>query len=128
MANAAQLDGDADLVGDACDPFPNNPAETADSDADGVGDNTDLCPADSNKVGPGVNGCSVSDVDELLVGGWWTGASSTATGEILSISFYPNGTYIHGQNGDDVDPRWIGIEYGTYSVNPETNDLIPWEP
>ena len=39
------------------------PLSPADSDGDGVTDCYDLCPADSNKVRPGICGCGVPDTD-----------------------------------------------------------------
>ena len=48
VANADQIDTDADGHGDLCDAFPNNPAEWLDSDGDGTGDNADNCVNASN--------------------------------------------------------------------------------
>lgn len=45
-----QSDADGDLVGDACDAFENDPAESVDSDGDGVGDNADAFPTDSSET------------------------------------------------------------------------------
>ncbi len=48
--NPDQLDSDSDSVGDVCDAFPNDPAETVDTDGDGVGDNSDAFPNDPNET------------------------------------------------------------------------------
>ena len=102
----------------------NTQAATAmDTDGDGVADNIDACPADPGKLGPGINGCGVSDTDALLVGGWWPGYSSILPGEIFSLTFYPNGTYVLGQNGDSATPSLVGLEYGSYAIDPVTNKL-----
>ena len=61
--NPGQEDGDADGYGDACDVFPSDDTEWADTDSDGIGDNSDGCPADADKVAPGVCGCGLPDVD-----------------------------------------------------------------
>lgn len=57
---------------------------------------------------------------DSIIGGWWLGSSSTDVGGIMTITFYPNNTYIHVQNGDEVNASWIGLEYGTYTYNPQT--------
>jgi hypothetical protein len=44
IANTAQLDIDADLVGDACDPCSFQFSETFDRDMDGIAPSTDNCP------------------------------------------------------------------------------------
>ena len=41
VANADQVDSDSDGTGDACDVYPLDETETADTDADGIGDNAD---------------------------------------------------------------------------------------
>lgn len=46
--NSAADDSDNDSVGDICDAFPNDGAETRDSDGDGIGDNDDNCPTTPN--------------------------------------------------------------------------------
>lgn len=49
VANADQLDADADGAGNACDAFPDDASETMDTDGDGVGDNADAFPLDPSK-------------------------------------------------------------------------------
>jgi MYXO-CTERM domain-containing protein len=87
LADPAQLDADADAVGDACDcgddgqctgwtdaggfcdastPARTDPdcdlcAVGPDADADGVTDACDACPDDPDKVEPGACGCGVAD-------------------------------------------------------------------
>lgn len=46
--NPSQGNSDGDSAGNACDAFPNNPAETRDTDGDGIGDHGDNCPAVNN--------------------------------------------------------------------------------
>ena len=75
--NEDQIDSDFDLIGDACDPFPNNPDNEyaqceedlagcledpifSDEDDDGEADSTDLCPNTPPGVEVGGNGCSLS--------------------------------------------------------------------
>ena len=64
-------------------------------------------------------------IDSSIVGAWWSGSTSTAVGKIFVLTFFSNGTYIHVQNGDDVNANWNGYEFGNYSYNAETKVLSP---
>jgi hypothetical protein len=57
-------DSDGDSVADCIDNCINTPnADQIDSDNDQTGDQCDICPADPNKIDPGVCGCNVPDTD-----------------------------------------------------------------
>jgi len=64
-------------------------------------------------------------IDSSIVGAWWSGSTSTATGKIFVLIFFSNGTYLHVENGDDVNTNWNGYEFGNYSYNAETKVLSP---
>jgi len=55
IANHDQLDGDLDLVGDACDLCPGISDDQHDEDGDGIGDRCDSCPYLADPEGPGPN-------------------------------------------------------------------------
>ncbi|MBS1124650.1 MAG: Thrombospondin type 3 repeat protein [Deltaproteobacteria bacterium] len=61
IANVDQLDGDLDLVGDACDLCPGVSDDQHDEDGDGIGDRCDSCPYLADEGGPGLN----TDGDDL---------------------------------------------------------------
>ena len=64
-------------------------------------------------------------IDSSIVGAWWSGSTSTAVGEIFVLIFFSNSTYVHVQNGDDVNANWNGYEFGNYSYNAETKVFSP---
>ena len=65
--NVAQTDSDGDGVGDACDAFPDDANETSDADGDGVGDNSDAFPDDANETSD-ADGDGVGDNADLCPG------------------------------------------------------------
>ncbi|MFC1707912.1 Ig-like domain-containing protein, partial [Planctomycetota bacterium] len=67
----------------------------------------------------------VVDPQSAIVGSWGPGITGTQAGEIFSLTFYGNGTYIHWQNGDQQNPTEIGVEYGFYTWNSGTGVLTP---
>jgi hypothetical protein len=53
------------------------------------------------------------------------GIQNSGEAEYVSITFYPNGYYVHyetGQPSEQCD-NGGGVEYGTYSYNPDTRQL-----
>ena len=65
----------------------------------------------------------VADPSSLLVGSWGTGRDNPGQpAEWISLTFYPNGTYIHWESDDPSNPddEGGGVEYGTYTYNPST--------
>lgn len=64
-------------------------------------------------------------IDSSILGAWWRGSTSTDVGKIFVLVFFSNGTYIHVQNGDDVNANWNGYEFGNYSYNVETKVFSP---
>ncbi len=91
--NTDQLDTDADGQGDACDPFPNDPAndadgdgiggdidnsplfnpDQADTDHDGVGDVSDNCPNVANSDQLDADGNGVGDACVIISGAVYSG-------------------------------------------------------
>jgi hypothetical protein len=53
-----------------------------------------------------------------IVGSWGPGYDPT-NGEVLELTFYPNGSYVHYQKNDV--PEDSGVEYGTYNYDPSTH-------
>jgi hypothetical protein len=65
----------------------------------------------------------LSSNSNSIVGCWWLGANGTQVGELQSITFFNDGTYIHVQNGDSNNSTWDGYEFGTYSYDTGTKIL-----
>ena len=57
-----------------------------------------------------------------LVGGWSTGHNDAGTG-YLTVTFYPNGYYVHWQTADPTPDTKEGVEYGIYTYDPATKHL-----
>ena len=72
IANSDQADADNDGVGDACDDFPDNPAESSDLDGDGMGDNFEntfgLNPGNPNDAGQDNDNDGKTNLEEFLQG------------------------------------------------------------
>ena len=62
-----------------------------------------------------------------IVGSWGKGHYTDSNGaEYLSLTFYPNGYYIHYESDDPFseDDNGGGVEYGKYDYNSQTGKLV----
>jgi hypothetical protein len=62
-----------------------------------------------------------------IVGSWGTGHYTDhecVESEYMSLTFYPNGYYIHWEPGYQPDDNGGGVEYGTYTYDPGSQQLI----
>lgn len=64
----------------------------------------------------------VQDVQNPIVGGWGTGLNRDRSG-FFTITFYSSGYYVHWQTPDPTPDTKEGVEYGTYTYDPETRSL-----
>lgn len=74
---------------------------------------------------PAASSGSYSVVGSWGQGYWAQGTENTGESEYVSLTFYPNGYYIHyetGQTGEPCD-NGGGVEYGTYVFDPSTGTL-----
>ena len=115
VVNADQKNTDDDSVGDACDAFPNDPAETLDSDSDSVGDNADNCPnvanadqtnTDDDKLG---NLCDLDDDND---------------GVLDAVDALP----LNADESVDTDGDGVGNNADTDDDNDGTQDEIDYFP
>lgn len=74
-------------------------------------------------AGEALNLSRIKEAGKPEVGSWWPGSNNPTPGGLVGLTFYPNGTYTHCQNGDSTNPDWIGIEYGIYSFDPVSETI-----
>jgi hypothetical protein len=67
---------------------------------------------------------------DSIVGSWGSGYFSQGTqnqgeAEYMSLTFYSNGSYVHYESGQQIEPcdNGGGVEYGTYTYNATTGTL-----
>lgn len=74
---------------------------------------------------PSTSSGSYSIVGSWGTGYWPTGTENKGESEYVSLTFYPNGYYIHYETGQAGEPcdNGGGVEYGTYSIDLSTNTL-----
>ncbi len=66
----------------------------------------------------------VVSTNSNIVGSWGFGHSDPEMTGYMSLTIYPNGTYIHYETDDpDNDCDHDGVDYGTYLYNPSTEKL-----
>ena len=91
MSNSNQGNSDGDTFGDACDPFPNDPAN--DVDGDGIGGDTDNCPSLANPGQADTDGDDIGDALPLVV---------SHSGSVGQTTFYDNSCLRHFLVARDV--------------------------
>ena len=73
---------------------------------------------------------STESTSSSIVGSWGSGIypsglEFTGEPELISLTFYPNGTYIHYEGPQASEPcdNGGGVEYGTYTFNATTQQI-----
>jgi hypothetical protein len=137
VLNPDQKDTDGDRLGDACDPFPNDPKN--DEDKDGVGGHIDNCPTianpnqtdtDRDGIGDACDTCTDNDGDGFGNPGF--PANTCATDNCPTIS-NPTQANAEGDNfGDDcdtcTDTDGDGLGNPGYQANTCPTDNCPTVP
>jgi hypothetical protein len=143
IANTAQLDIDADLLGDVCDPCSFQFSETFDRDMDGIAPAADNCPDAMNADQLDADGDGVGDdcdpnpsrADRLRcfgdlvtnVGVAWPIADpwkyfSTAGGYIFHQPAAATPFWL-GANASGLDPTQLAVRIGIVSPSPPSIDV-----